>query len=106
VSFQQVQKYEAGQNRISASTLYRIAATLKTGLGYFFEGLPDPSGGDDAATDIVCGDRLFAMPGGREMAEAFVAIKPAIRGPLGSLACVMAEDERASVTGRSAGDPN
>ena len=38
VSFQQLQKYETGRNRISASTLYRLAQLLGVGPAYFFEG--------------------------------------------------------------------
>lgn len=40
VSFQQVQKYERGTNRISASRLYDIAACLGVNVEYFFDGLP------------------------------------------------------------------
>ncbi len=43
LTFQQVQKYERGANRVSASKLYEIAASLRTPVGYFFEGLADPS---------------------------------------------------------------
>ena len=43
LTFQQVQKYERGANRVSASKLYEIAKSLRTGIGYFFEGLADPS---------------------------------------------------------------
>jgi transcriptional regulator with XRE-family HTH domain len=39
VTFQQVQKYEKGSNRISASTLNEMAETLKVPVAYFFEGL-------------------------------------------------------------------
>ena len=42
LTFQQVQKYERGENRISASKLYQIATLLKTDVGFFFDGLPDP----------------------------------------------------------------
>lgn len=38
VTFQQIQKYEKGINRISASTLYRIAGALSVDYSYFFEG--------------------------------------------------------------------
>ena len=38
VSFQQMQKYEKGQNRISASKLFAIADFLNVGIPYFFEG--------------------------------------------------------------------
>ena len=40
---QQVQKYEKGTNRISASVLYEISGALKIEPGYFFEGLPSPT---------------------------------------------------------------
>jgi DNA-binding XRE family transcriptional regulator len=39
VSFQQVQKYESGVNRVSASTLYELATTLEVPITFFFEGL-------------------------------------------------------------------
>lgn len=41
LTFQQVQKYESGYNRISASRLYHIAAVLKVTPSYFFDGLPE-----------------------------------------------------------------
>jgi transcriptional regulator with XRE-family HTH domain len=47
LTFQQVQKYERGANRISASKLYEIARTLRVPMGWFFEGLSDPSEGRD-----------------------------------------------------------
>lgn len=40
ISYQQVQKYESGQNRISAGRLYLLAHIMKTNVGYFYEGLP------------------------------------------------------------------
>jgi transcriptional regulator with XRE-family HTH domain len=43
VTFQQVQKYERGTNRISASKLFEIARTLGAPIPYFFEGLDDPT---------------------------------------------------------------
>jgi transcriptional regulator with XRE-family HTH domain len=39
VTFQQVQKYETGKNRTSASRLYQFARLLETTVDYFFEGL-------------------------------------------------------------------
>ncbi len=40
LTFQQIQKYEKGTNRISASKLYRIAQILGVPVQYFFEDLP------------------------------------------------------------------
>jgi transcriptional regulator with XRE-family HTH domain len=39
ISFQQVQKYESGANRISASKLWQLCDVLDVVPGYFFEGL-------------------------------------------------------------------
>lgn len=39
LTFQQIQKYEKGSNRISASKLWDIARFFKVDIGYFFEGL-------------------------------------------------------------------
>jgi transcriptional regulator with XRE-family HTH domain len=39
VSYQQVQKYETGANRISAGRIYEIARKLDVEVGYFFQGL-------------------------------------------------------------------
>jgi len=49
ISFQQVQKYESGANRISASKLWELCCVLGVAPGYFFEGIsgaaasPNPS---------------------------------------------------------------
>jgi transcriptional regulator with XRE-family HTH domain len=40
VSYQQIQKYETGANRISASRIFQMARRLDVDLDYFFEGLP------------------------------------------------------------------
>lgn len=47
VRFQQVQKYESGANRVSASRLLMIAETLGVPISYFFQGL-DRAVGDDS----------------------------------------------------------
>ena len=41
VTFQQIQKYERGTNRISASRLYQIAVRLGVTISFFFEGLDE-----------------------------------------------------------------
>ena len=46
LTFQQVQKYESGANRVSASRLWEIAAILRTPLAYFF---PAKTGEDQAS---------------------------------------------------------
>jgi transcriptional regulator with XRE-family HTH domain len=44
LTFQQVQKYEKGTNRIGASRLQHIANILQVPVSFFFEGAPKPSG--------------------------------------------------------------
>ena len=41
VSYQQIQKYETGANRVSAGRILEIARKLGVDVGYFFEGLSD-----------------------------------------------------------------
>jgi len=49
LTFQQVQKYERGANRVSASKLYEIATALRSPISYFFDGLVDPAGDHQGA---------------------------------------------------------
>ena len=44
ISFQQIQKYETGQNKINAAKLYQVATFLKTPLNEFFTEIPDTAG--------------------------------------------------------------
>jgi transcriptional regulator with XRE-family HTH domain len=39
ISYQQIQKYETGSNRVSAGRLYQIAQRLDVSVAYFFDGL-------------------------------------------------------------------
>jgi len=51
VSFQAVQKYEQGENRLSASRLFRAAALLEQTVAFFFEDL-EPGRPPEGATDF------------------------------------------------------
>lgn len=53
VTFQQVQKYEKGLNRIGASRLYQIATILDVPISFFFADLPESTGGTDGEADIA-----------------------------------------------------
>lgn len=52
VTFQQVQKYENGRNRVSASMLVEIAFALQIDVRSLFDGVPDPKG-DEPNGDFV-----------------------------------------------------
>ncbi len=79
VTFQQVQKYERGSNRISASKLFAIADALEVPISYFFEGL-DETGGTTANEGYEYNIQSFLRTSeGLELARLFPRIA---RGPL------------------------
>lgn len=43
ITYQQIRKYESGENRVSASTLYRLARLFGVEPSFFFEGLSKTS---------------------------------------------------------------
>jgi transcriptional regulator with XRE-family HTH domain len=66
ISFQSVQKYEQGENRVSASRLYEFAQALGVAPQHFFDGLEGAKSGDvlpdvAAATDRELRHRLLAV---------------------------------------------
>jgi transcriptional regulator with XRE-family HTH domain len=72
LTFQQVQKYERGTNRISASKLYEIARALDVTIGDFFEGLDDTraeGGVSEPATPYA--HAMMLTPDGIDLATAF-----------------------------------
>src|SRR4029079_10610297 len=64
LTFQQLQKYEKGTNRIGASRLQQIGKTLQVPASYFFEGAPDGWEGDE--TSHRTSDALVGLLGTRE----------------------------------------
>ena len=52
IKFQQIQKYETGANRVSASRLWDISETLEVPISFFFEGL-EREQAQQSATDSV-----------------------------------------------------
>ena len=87
VTFQQVQKYERGANRVSGSTLWRYAGVLGCDVRELFTGAPAPSQDHRSglAPDAAM-VRLLAQGGGLEMAEAFARVPPRHRRPLITIA--------------------
>jgi transcriptional regulator with XRE-family HTH domain len=73
LTFQQVQKYENGKNRISASRLQHLSQILKVPVAFFFEGAP---GGTDAAPGTPAYVNEFcASSDGLALAKAFMRIE-------------------------------
>ena len=96
LTFQQVQKYERGSNRVSASKLYEIAAALQAQVSYFFEGLADPAvaegGGEPGAEQFV--HDFLMTPEGLELASLFPKItRMRVRRRILDLVRSMADEE-------------
>ncbi len=66
VTFQQVQKYERGTNRIGASNLYKIAKALGVPVSYFFEDLPEELDEDNPPSATA---RIDSALGGRHVSR-------------------------------------
>ncbi|MDP3750042.1 MAG: helix-turn-helix transcriptional regulator [Phenylobacterium sp.] len=84
VAYQQLQKYELGHNRISASTLYRIAEALQTPIDYFYDGLPSPGVRPDGdGRDAL--DQLLTLPGGLDLVRGLIPLPDRVRRRLAAL---------------------
>lgn len=88
IKFQQIQKYETGMNRVSASRLWDIAHAMDVSISFFFEGLE----GDDAkaAPENALGD-LLADKEALELVRSYYAIPENQRRRLFDLARVLSD---------------
>ena len=78
LTFQQIQKYEKGANRIGASRLQQIATILQAPVSFFFEGAPASPGaaGGFAEADIPdYSTTLLSTSDGLALAKAFMRIE-------------------------------
>lgn len=75
VTFQQVQKYEKGVNRIAASRLHDIAASLDMPIAKFFEGLGGRAAASVAESNRDYIDDALATPEGAQLLALFATIK-------------------------------
>jgi len=82
LTFQQVQKYEKGTNRIGASRLQQISQILQVPVAFFFEGAPHlaggpaPEGAEHAPSPAYVSDFL-ATSDGLSLTKAFMRIPDA-----------------------------
>jgi transcriptional regulator with XRE-family HTH domain len=96
VSFQQVQKYEKGSNRISASRLEKIAAALHVPMSFFFEDVPDKSADINTAPspDFL---EVMSAAEGLALIKALMRIKNRkIQRYIAELVAYMADNNNAS----------
>jgi transcriptional regulator with XRE-family HTH domain len=91
LTFQQIQKYEKGANRISSSRLQQFSNILKAPVSFFFEGSPNEATGElGTPPDMTT---FFATPEGLLLAQSFMKIKsPKMRRQIVALAETLASE--------------
>lgn len=96
ITFQQVQKYEKGTNRIGASRLYRIAQILGVPVSFFYDDMPGAQpeagfaegGGEQYVVDFLSSSE------GLQLNRAFMKIKnQRVRRKVVDLVRTLAEDD-------------
>lgn len=91
IKFQQIQKYETGMNRVSASRLWDIGEAMTVPVAYFFEEL----GGEGADTDTAAGTAqpvdLLADREALDLVRTYYAIPENQRRRLFELARVLSD---------------
>ena len=73
VTFQQIQKYEKGTNRVSVSRLHQIAQTLGVPVDFFYEGLS--GGGTNIIENVPDVAALLGTADALDMLKAFTALQ-------------------------------
>jgi transcriptional regulator with XRE-family HTH domain len=97
ITFQQVQKYEKGTNRIGASRLQQISSILAVPVSFFFEGAPD---GEPAAGFAETGNPAYvsdflATAEGLALSKAFMKVSdPKVRRRIVDLVEAMVANEK------------
>jgi transcriptional regulator with XRE-family HTH domain len=78
VTFQQVQKYERGTNRIGAGRLQVLARALDVPISYFFDTSDDP-----ATVPTANALQLLSVPGALQLLRDYARLDPAARRAIG-----------------------
>jgi transcriptional regulator with XRE-family HTH domain len=98
ITFQQVQKYEKGTNRISASRLHHLSHLLQVSMPFFFEGaphVPGPSEDIGVAPSPAYVSEFLASSDGLALIKAFRRIEqPQLRRSIVKLVEEVAGDEQ------------
>lgn len=89
IKFQQIQKYETGMNRVSASRLWDIADALGVPVSFFFEGLSEGAHPTEAAASVP--NDLMADKEALELVRSYYAIPETQRRRLFDLARALSD---------------
>jgi transcriptional regulator with XRE-family HTH domain len=96
ITFQQIQKYERGENRISAGKLHILAQTLGVTVADFFAGLERPL--TSPVPPVLWA--FASLPGAVEFMHAAMALPPTVRAELFKLACELDAPEPEALSPR------
>jgi transcriptional regulator with XRE-family HTH domain len=97
ITFQQVQKYEKGTNRIGAGRLFQIAHVLNVPVSFFYDDAPDvdlekATGFAESTGQVAYMSDFLSKGDGLELYKAFLSIEsPKVRKKFVELAKAMAE---------------
>lgn len=99
ITFQQIQKYERGVNRMSASRLYEFSSVLRVPVHYFFEGLDGiESEGSETSSSLGESERAafehedIAKRETLEMMRNYYRIAPPLRKRIADMVRAIADD--------------
>lgn len=90
IKFQQIQKYETGANRVSASRLWDIAESLDVDVSFFFEGLAEDGDQQEVGASSVPAD-ILGDKEALELVRSYYAIPENQRRRLFDLARVLSD---------------
>ena len=94
ISFQQIQKYEKGINRLSAATMVSVAEILDVDTGYFYDEIPKTDRSGEIETPALT--ELALTLHGRRLIDAFLNLKnDKLRVAVADLAHVLARGKLA-----------
>jgi transcriptional regulator with XRE-family HTH domain len=89
VTFQQIQKYENGTNRVGGGRLFKIASTFGVSITAFFEGAHETAHGDAGPSPVA----MLTEPLALRLLQAFCAVENMdVRRSLAELAEQLAAD--------------
>ena len=77
VTFQQMQKYEKGANRVSASRLHQLANVLEVAPDFFFEETQTKKAGSSGSNETTLIDEFISSRDGIALSHAFTKISDA-----------------------------
>jgi len=91
IKFQQIQKYETGMNRVSASRLWDISYALGVPVSFFFDGLSEAEDAAGASQETTLPSDILADKEALELVRSYYAIPENQRKRLFELARVLSD---------------